>query len=160
MLQPGCGILWCVKEYGDTLPQEEVREWKHFVSGPVKVMLIEGGSTIYEEELQSSNEFKNYARAFPRFGGVIRYEFDYKKDIKALRLGAAGEVSRLWIDGIDMGIEINTPHEFAISGLRQDVRHKVVIEVAVNQGYAYRDRFSVNLLMSPMGIIGPLTVIE
>lgn len=160
MLQPGCGILWCVKEYGDTLPQEEVREWKHFVSGPVKVMLIEGGSTIYEEELQSSNEFKNYARAFPRFGGVIRYEFDCKKDIKALRLGAAGEVSRLWIDGIDMGIEINIPHEFAISGLKKDVIHKVVIEVAVNQGYAYRDRFSANLLMSPMGIIGPLTVIE
>lgn len=39
-------------------------------------------------------------------------------------------------------------------------KHKIVVEVIVNQGYSRRDHHSEYLAMPPMGIIGPVEFVE
>lgn len=161
VLQPGCSVLWCVRKKGVVLPKKVAQTWTSFLPEQVKVTLEEQGSTLFEKELSGKDAFKNYARMFPKFGGIIRYEFDCEKDIQAIKLGMVGEVSHLWVDGIDMGTEIDNPHIFTVSNFMPGVVHKIVVEVAVNQGYKYRDAvFSSHLPMKPMGVAGPIEIVE
>lgn len=161
VLQPGCSIIWCIRRTGTVLPQADILKWESFTPASIKVALDKGGNIIFEEEVSPGNALKNYAKMFSGFGGIIRYEFTCERDIKFIRLGTVGEVSRLWIDGVDMGIEIDDPHIFAVKGIKTGSTHKVTVEVAVNQGYAYRDsRFSAHLPMKPMGMMGPIEIVK
>lgn len=159
-LQPGGSTLWCVQKQGDVLPEKDIYEWKTLSTGPVQVTLTENGNIVFQEELASEKELKNYARDFSRFGGIIRYEFECEKDMKAIRFGCVGEISGLWIDDIEMGMEIDAPHAFDITVAGAAEKHKIVVEVIVNQGYSRRDHHSEYLAMPPMGIFGPVEYVE
>lgn len=91
---------------------------------------------------------------------IIRYEFECEKDMKEIRFGCVGEISGLWIDDIEMGMEIDAPHAFDITVTDVAEKHKIVVEVIVNQGYSRRDHHSEYLAMPPMGIFGPVEYVE
>ena len=100
----------------------------------------------------------NYAEEFPEFGGVIRYEFDIQQAYcaKKLRLERVGETARLWVNGIECGSAVRAPYVFQVESAWQPANNRIVIEIAVNQAYSRRERFSANSVLPPMGLFGDI----
>ena len=157
-LASGQASLWCVLDT-QTKHQQVQEKWKKLSIPNIQVSLIQGKETIYEEQI-SSGDFCNYALRFPYFGGVIRYCFIYNSDtaVRKLRLEQVGETARIWINGTICGTSAQAPYEFNVKSAWRVGENEIVIEVAVNQAYSHRDRYSSQLPLPPMGLLGAIEI--
>lgn len=153
-LAPGQAVLWYV---GDgVLPVDAVPEaWSECSVENVTVKLCRQGDVIVEEMHRWLPE-KNYAKIYPQFDGVICYEFTCsgEKAAKWLQLTQVGETARLWVNGKDCGCAVRAPYEFYVGSAWQAGENRIRIEVAVNQAYGRRERFSNYCVLPPMGLFG------
>ena len=104
-----------------------------------------------------------------RFCGYIRYEAEFQalpgETLAELDLGCVGETATVWLNGIELGSAICPPYRIrsaidtaAAAALRPGV-NKLTVEVANSMAYTQRDKFSVELMVSASGLLGPVEII-
>lgn len=157
LLAPGEAVLWCASEKIQPM-EPETETWKKVEVSCVQVTMQQD-DVVYEKQFETLPNH-NFAEDFPKFAGVIRYEFVIRQSCcaKKLQLERVGETARLWINGTDCGVSASAPHIFNVEKAWKSGENKVLIEVAVNQAYGRRDRFSVNSVLPPMGLFGEVFV--
>ena len=158
-IAPGQSILWCVSSSASA-KRKDFKCWQSEFVDFIRVTLEQQGQAIYQE-IVASDSLKNYAPLFPQFSGTIRYEFVCSTEhcVQKLRIGSVGETARLWVNGELCGTAIQAPYVFKVEKHWRRGDNKITIEVAVNQGYGRRDRYSSQLLLPPMGLIGEIEVL-
>ena len=156
-LGPGQAILWCVTE--EKLETVEApAKWEELSVENVTVTLRQQEEVILKETYAKLPE-KNYAKEYPTFSGVIRYEFAGNGEkAKWLKLTRVGETARVWVNGIDCGSAVRAPYVFSVEDAWRAGENQIRIEVAVNQGYGRRDRFSTYAILPPMGLFGEIQI--
>ena len=157
-LEPGEAILWFVSDQ-ITPVGEEKEQWQILPVQEVQVTLQQQETVIYQQCYPGLPN-QNYAAIHPDFGGIVRYEFvcSYPSIVKNLKLDRVGETARLWVNGTDCGSVVRNPYVFRVDKTWQQGENRIVIEVAVNQAYSRRDRFSTNSVLPPMGLFGDVLV--
>lgn len=157
-LEPGEAVLWCSS---DTIEPAapNTDPWEVLPVRNVRVTMIEDQIELLSKQY-SELPNQNFAEENPRFGGVIRYEFSVAttKTAKELKLHQVGETARLWINDIPCGAVAMTPFVFGIEHAWCEGENNLIIEVAVNQAYSRRDRFSTNAILPPMGLFGDIQI--
>lgn len=153
---PGQSVLWCVTSAASA-EQKHTQSWQSLTLDTIKVKLEQQGQVIHQEIITSDN-LKNYASTFSRFSGTICYEFfcNVEYTVQKIRLGSVGETARLWVNGEFCGTAVQAPYEFKVEKHWNKRDNKIVIEVSVNQAYGRRDRYSSQLLLPPMGLLGEI----
>ena len=153
---PGQSVLWCVTSAASA-EQKHTQSWQSLTLDTIKVKLEQQGQVIHQEIITSDN-LKNYASTFSRFSGTICYEFfcNVEYTVQKIRLGSVGETARLWVNGEFCGTAVQAPYEFKVEKHWNKRDNKIVIEVSVNQAYGRRDRYSSQLLLPPMGLLGDI----
>jgi len=58
------------------------------------------------------------------------------------------------------GVRIQSPYEYELTGMLHQQENEIVIKIATNMVYAHCDPISQNAVISPMGVIGPVTLWE
>lgn len=157
-LEPGEAVLWCVSD-GDFSSEYEEKPWQTLSVQDVRITLLQQETMVYQQ-CYSGLPDRNYAEDFADFGGIIRYEFacSLLPDVTMLKLERVGETARLWVNGIDCGSAARAPYVFRVDQAWQQGENRITIEVAVNQAYSRRDRFSTNSVLPPMGLFGDILV--
>lgn len=156
-LAPGQAVLWCVTE--EKLPVTDTpAQWVDLPIKKVTVTLRQQEKTILKKVYDGIPN-KNYAKDYPTFSGVIDYDFVCSAEsAKWLKLEQIGETARLWVNGIDCGCAVRAPYVYYVGNAWKAGENKICIEVAVNQGYGRRDRFSTNTILPPMGLFGRIEI--
>jgi len=157
ILAPGQAILWCVTE--EILPTiSAYKPWEELPVERVTVTLCQQDETILQETYDALPN-KNYAKDYPTFSGVISYDLvGWAEKVGWLKLDRVGETARLWVNGIDCGFAVRAPYTFRVKDAWKMGENRIHIEVAVNQGYGRRDRFSTYALLPPMGLLGEIEI--
>lgn len=157
ILAPGQAIAWCVTD--EKLPATATpMQWRDLVVKDVTVTLRQQ-ETVVLQETYAQLPNCNYAKDYPTFSGVICYDFVCDAKVaKWLKLDRVGETARLWINGIDCGSAIRAPYVFSVEDAWRAGENQIRIEVAVNQAYGRRDRFSTYAVLPPMGLFGEIEI--
>ena len=99
----------------------------------------------------------------PDFSGKMRYTFTMNvgQDFEnaTLDLGKVGQTARVFVNGQDAGIRITAPYAFPISAYLKAGENTVTVEVANTLVGKVRDRFSHNMVITPSGLLGPVTLL-
>ncbi len=108
-----------------------------------------------------------------RFCGYIRYEAEFEarggEKLAEIDLGRVGETAHVSVNGVNIGCAICPPYRIrpvdstdpSASGalaLRDGV-NTVTIEVANSVAYRQRDKFSVELMLTASGLLGPVKLV-
>ena len=104
-----------------------------------------------------------------RFCGYIRYEAEFQalpgETVNEIDLGRVGETATVWLNGVELGSAICLPYRIrpaagsgSAAALRPGV-NKLTVEVANSMAYAQRDKFSVELMVSASGLLGPVKIV-
>lgn len=154
-LEPGESVLWCTCDQVLSAQPDEIIWIKPEISSVLVTM--EQTDVVFQEQYACLPNH-NFAEEYPEFGGVIRYEFDIQQAycVKKLRLERVGETARLWVNGIECGTAVRAPYVFQVENAWKPGCNRIIIEVAVNQAYSRRERFSANSILPPMGLFGDI----
>ena len=157
ILEPGQAMVWCVTH--EKLPITATpTQWCDLVVKDITVTLRQQETVVLQETYTQLPE-RNYAKAYPTFSGVIHYDFVYNAETaKQLKLERVGETARLWVNGIDCGCAVRAPYVFSVENAWKVGENQICIEVAVNQAYGRRDRFSTYAVLPPMGLFGEIEI--
>ncbi len=103
-------------------------------------------------------ELKDFFKWRPDFAGYIYYKtwLDKQAGSCELDLGKAYEAVEVFVNGQSAGVKINKPYRFDLSNMLNKEKNEVIIKVATNLVYALCDRFSRNVAIPPMGLLGPV----
>ena len=156
ILAPGQAILWCVT--AEKLPVTDApARWEDLSVEKVTVTLHQQEETVLQETCEGLPN-KNYAKDYPTFSGIIDYDFvcNAANSVKWLKLNRVGETARLWVNGVDCGFAVRAPYVFSVENAWRAGENQIRIEVAVNQAYGRRDRFSTYAILPPMGLFGAI----
>ncbi|MBO7407820.1 MAG: hypothetical protein J6V14_09350, partial [Clostridia bacterium] len=104
-----------------------------------------------------------------RFCCYIRYEAEFEalpgEAVYEIELSRVGDTATVWLNGIELGSAICPPYRVrpaidtaAAAALRPGV-NKLTVEVANSLAYTQRDKFSVELMVSASGLLGPVEII-
>lgn len=107
-----------------------------------------------------TSQLKDFFHWDPEFAGNIYYKTKLEKveDRCFISLGQAYEVAEVFVNGKSAGVRITSPYEYDLSGLLNQEVNEVVVKVATSLVYAQCDPLSQNAVISPMGVIGPVTL--
>lgn len=97
------------------------------------------------------------------FAGKIRYKFTVspeKDGLYELDLGQVGECAEVYMNGSLCGRRIMPPYKFDMGALSADKECLITAVISTHSGYKYKDNFSRYLLFEPMGMTGPVTLLE
>jgi len=111
----------------------------------------------------ADNRLRNLAREMPRFSGLIKYETDFflgsSQEVRSIDLGSLSESAEVFLNGQSLGVLVSVPYRLPLSGERPGKNHLEII-VAANMGYSERDSLSTYIPMPPMGLSGPVLLVE
>ena len=156
-LAPGQAVAWCVTDEKLPVTAKPTR-WRELIVKDVTVTLCQQGVALLQETCKELPNC-NYAKVHPTFSGVISYAFTVDEEKgEYLRLERVGETARLWVNGIDCGFAVRAPYVFDVGSAWKAGKNQILIEVAVNQGYGRRDRFSAYAVLPPMGFFGKVMI--
>lgn len=157
-LAPGQAILWCLNEEKLSITAEP-EQWHDLPVKDVTVTLHQQEIVVLQETYTQLPD-RNYAKDYPTFSGVIAYDFvcNMAELPKWLKLERVGEVARMWVNGLDCGFAVRAPYVFSVENAWKAGENQIHIEVAVNQGYGRRDRFSTYSMLPSMGLFGKVLI--
>ncbi|MBO5203163.1 MAG: glycosyl transferase family 2 [Clostridia bacterium] len=98
----------------------------------------------------------------PHFSGKVKYTFTLYLDSvskpMALDLGYVGQTARIWVNGKDAGIRITAPYTYQISELLRSGENIIEVEVANTLVGKTPDKFSLQMVIPPSGLLGPVSL--
>ena len=112
------------------------------------------------EYVDTTTQLKDFFQWRPEFAGYIYYKTLIKKQEMScvLNLGTAYEAVEVFVNNKSAGARIGSPYHYDLTGMLNLEQNEVVIKIATNLVYAQCDRFSKNVIIPPMGLIGPVTI--
>lgn len=156
-LAPGQATLWCVTDAKLPVAPKPIW-WRDLPIKDVTVTLCQQEEVVLQKTYPQLPDC-NYAKEYPTFSGVIRYEFAVCGEKGThLQLQQVGETARLWVNGIPCGCAVRAPYVFDVDSAWKTGENQITIEVAVNQAYGRRDRFSTYAVLPPMGLFGKVMI--
>ena len=126
---------------------------------------------IYVKEAEKGDtEFKLYAEnsglidisapdRLPHFSGEVLYKgkFNAVPGFNVLDLGEVGETAEVKLNGVPVGVRVNSPYKFSISSAKEG-ENELEILVRSNPGHLRRDRLSSFIWIPPTGILGDISL--
>lgn len=126
---------------------------------------------IYVKEAEKGDtEFKLYAEnsglidisapdRLPHFSGEVLYKgkFNSVPGFNVLDLGEVGETAEVKLNGVPVGVRVNSPYKFSISSAKEG-ENELEILVRSNPGHLRRDRLSSFIWIPPTGILGDISL--
>jgi hypothetical protein len=99
----------------------------------------------------------------PDFSGTIAYETTFTAEVPNggavfLDLGEVGEVAEAWINGTRLGLRMNRPYVFDVTGGLRAGENTLRVEVTNTLVCAMKDFFSRFAPQGPSGLVGPVTL--
>lgn len=112
------------------------------------------------EYVDTTTKLKDFFQWRPEFAGYIYYKtwIEKQERTSVLNLGNAYEAAEVFVNGKSAGVRINTPYRYDLTGMLNQEQNEIVVKIATNLVYAQCDRFSRNAVISPMGLMGPVTL--
>ena len=96
----------------------------------------------------------------PRFAGTVRYEAEWtcRRPCAGFRLTAVHGAARLWLDGQEAGARVAPPYDFRIPVPAGP--HRITVETVNVPAFRWRDPLSVHGWLPPVGLTGPVAVLD
>ncbi len=125
----------------------------------------------YEMELDKLGDLSTPGH-FPKFSGTFRYETEFILDSKAgfglpveesgnaavMDLGEVYEAAEVWVNGKPGGVRICPPYRFNITDMLKPGINTLRIDVTNTLIREVQDPMSINMLIEPTGLFGPVRI--
>ena len=88
-----------------------------------------------------------------------RTRFESVDGFSVLDLGQVGEVAEVWLNGVSLGVRINSPYKFSLRSALSKGENELEIRVVGNLAHRRNsDRFSRYVQVPPTGILGDIAL--
>jgi hypothetical protein len=137
------------------------------ISGPWQVASAVAPEMLFKPEARVTG-LGNVARPglLPRFSGTLRYQVSFEVPATAgpalLDLGEVYELAAVTLNGQSLGARICPPYTFEATGLLQEGRNELQIDVTntLAKAWGSQNIFDRSMPQEPSGLIGPVRLLH